>query len=192
MDIINELETREGFAQMLNELFAFSGATNRGVARLLEVNEKTVRNWLEGYSQPDPSTLTKLFRLLGIHMEPWLKARHATPVEESENEKNRREILQYVEEMASPQDLRYLNFLLNGRHGSSTSSVLIEIAANMSCTMRHKYQIASMVNGNYSFDEAQGKLIFAVAPEDLERFRHAIALGKEAAINGENAYTQIW
>lgn len=186
------LETREGFAQMLRELEDHAGVPARQVARMMEVNEKTVRNWLDGYSQPDCSQLFKLFRLLGVPMIPFLRDRGETASAAGEAEQHRQSIEHWLYNVATLDDLRNLDYTLTGKHGSSASSVLVEIACNMSCTMHHRHQVADLVYTNYMYDERHALSIFSVAAAALDRFREAIRLGREAALNGEDSYNQSW
>lgn len=188
---MNTLETREGFAQMMRELADYAKVPIRQVARMMEVNEKTVRNWLDGYSQPDPSQLFKLFRLLKIPMVPFLRDRMDTAADD-EAEQHRQSIINWACNTATAADLRNIDYTLTGAHGSSASSVLVEIACNMACSMHHRHQVADLVYTNYMFDKAHGQNIVDVADGDVERFKEAIRLGRDAALNGEDSYNQVW
>lgn len=189
---MNKLEARDGFAEMLRDLEDYAGIPARQVARMMEVNEKTVRNWLDGYSQPYPSQMFKLFRLLNIPMIPFLRDRGEIAAGMDETERHRQSIINWVLSIETPDDLKNLDYMLSGVHGSASSSVLVEIACNMSCTMHHRHQVADLVYTNYIYDKTHGNNLNEVSEDGVDRFKEAIRLGRDAALNGEDSYNQSW
>lgn len=184
---MGKLNTTEGVAEMLNELMSFRGISVRELAKAAEVSEKTARNWLDALSEPKTSTLVTIFERLGVPMIPFSQS--ASPSKDSEM---RRQLHYYIDNLATEHDIKNLHYVLAGRHGSASSSVLVEAACNMSCSMHHRYQVANSVLDNYLFELHSGTILNTVSDEDLQRFQHAIQLGREAALRGEDSYNQTW
>lgn len=180
----NELETRAGVAKLLNDYLEHTGISIRELARRAEVDEKTARNWLDALSEPKLTTVVKLFNVANLPMLPFLIRREAAQGDK------RQQLEYYVSNMATDADIDNLYYVLAGKHGSSASSVLIECACNMACTMHHRYQVARSVLDNYLYDEHAGENLYSIPQEELERFRSAIELGRQASLSGEGSYSQ--
>lgn len=180
----NELETRVGVANLLNDYLQHTGISVRELARRAEVDEKTARHWLEALSEPKLTTVVKLFNIANLPMLPFLIRREAA------NGDKRQQLEYYISNMATEADIDNLYYVLAGKHGSSASSVLIEAACNMSCTMHHRYQVARMVFDNYLLDLHAGDNLYRIPDDELERFMTAIELGRKAALSGEGSYEQ--
>ena len=183
----HSLESREGFAEMLCELFAYANVTNRQVAKLLEVNEKTIRNWLDGYSEPDPSTLIKLFRLLNVPMIPFIMDR--TIIAESDE---RERILNYINNTASQAELRDMNFNVNCKHGSSVASQLSLVSMLNHMKLEYRLLIAKMVLNLWEIaSSADGLQHTDEAMPDVEKVLTAVKKSHIALKEGMNSYTDI-
>ena len=184
---MGKLNTTEGVAEMLNDLVGYLGISVRDLAKSAEVSEKTARNWLDALSEPKTSQLVTIFEKLNVPMIPFSQERTAT--KESEL---RKQLHYYIDNLATDDDINNLHYVLTGKHGSSASSVLVEAACNMSCTMHHRYQVANSVLDNYLYDLHKGDNLYTVSDGDMARFEDAIKLGREAALRGEDSYNQTW
>lgn len=182
---MSELETKDGFAAMLKDLFAYAKVTNKDVARMMDVSERTVRNWLEGYSEPDPSSLAKLFRLLNVPAIPFLRGR---PQDASDREA----VLDYVRNVASDDELHDMAFNIFVPHGSSLASQVSLVSMLNHMTLRYRLMIAKMVLNLWEIAESEGGLQYTdTAMPDVDKVRSAIIKSHRALEEGRQSYTDI-
>lgn len=173
---------------MLRDLLNYANVSNRKVAVLLGCNERTVRNWLEGISQPDPSTLIKLFRVLDVPMMPFIADRSNI----KSSEKDKQEILYYINNKASAEELETMNFNLNCKHGSSVASQLTLVSMLNHMELRYRLLIAKMVVNLWEIaSESNGLQNTSEAMPNVQKVHDAIVKSHNALQNGRNSYTDI-
>lgn len=181
----NLLETREGFAEMLQDLLAFAHVSNKEVARMMDVHERTVRNWLEGYSQPDPSTLIKLFRLLNVPMLPFIIDRN------SASEDDRQAVIEYVTHVASASELRDMRYNLTVKHGSAVSSQLALVSMLNHMKLVYRLMIAKTAIMLWEIASNSDGLQHTDSLPDVDKVRSAIVKSSLALKDGKDSYTDI-
>lgn len=184
MSNVSRLENREGFAQMLCDLFSYAKVTDKQVAIMLAVSEKTVKRWREGISQPSPSDLIKLFRLLNVPMLPFLIDGQRTQGAEAVHD--------YVDRIATESELKDMTFNLTFRHGSSVSSQLALVSMLNHMTLGFRLMIAKMVLNMWEIaSENNGLQYTEEAMPDVEKVRTAVIKSHLALKEGRRSYTDI-
>lgn len=184
----SSLETREGFAEMLHDLFSFAGVTTRQVARIMSVHERTVKNWLDGYSQPCYSETVTLFRLLNVPMTPFLENRRLFV----DGNTDRDAIIDYVKNTATNEELRDMRFNLTFRHGSSPRSQMALVSMINHMTLKYRLLVAKVVLNLWDIASISGGLQYNDnTMPDVSQVHSAVVKSSQAVKDGKNSYTDI-
>ena len=183
--MVYDLESRDGFASMMQDLFRYADVNNKDVAKLMAVHERTVKNWLDGYSQPSPSDTIKLFRLLNVPMIPFLTGM-------PEQEDDRTAIIHYINNAASSAELRDMRFNLTEKHGSSVACQLALVSALNHMKLRYRLMVAKMVLNLWEIASAENGLQNTEeAMPDIDKVKQACIKSHYALQSGKNSYTDI-
>lgn len=185
---MNSLETSEGISEIVRDLFRYANVSNRQVAKLMHCDEKTVRNWVEGYSEPKPSTMVRLFRVLSVPMLPFILSRSdGTAVSD-----DRAVISDYVENYASDSELRDMRFNLTSKHGSSVPSQQALVSMLNHMTLRYRLLVAKLALNLWEIAESEGSLQYQDdSMPDINKVRQAVIKSHNALKDGKNSYTDI-
>lgn len=184
----NSLETRDGFAEMLQELFRFANVSNKEVAKLMAVHERTVNNWVNGYSEPSPSELIKMFRLLNVPMIPFIRSNNSFV----DADADRKAIIDYVNNYASNEELRDMRFNLTVKHGSSVKCQLALVS--MLNHMKLRYRLLVAKNTLMAWDLAKvedGLQHMENSSPNVDIVLEATVKAHHALKAGKNSYTDI-
>lgn len=182
------LETEEGFAEMLRDLFDYANVTVKDVSRLAGVTERTIKHWLDGESQPSPSTLFRLFRLLNVPMQPFLRDRgSAYNVED-----DRQAILHYINNVASAEELRDMRFNVTVKHGSSVACQLAMVSMLNHMKLRYRLMVAKVVLNLWELARMEGGLQYDDdCIPNVDKVMDATIKTHQALKAGRQSYTDI-
>lgn len=190
----SKLEKRQAFAAMLSKSRYTAGKSQEFMAAELGVSRKTIQNWENGISFPDAFVLGEWFEILGLNPLPYYNSyfnydvfKDLTPSSSDEKISN---ALNVVVNDLSPHFKRQLLFWLHATHGSDPMSVLQLVVAHLHLPMRSRVSTARSVVEDYEICAHQGELVETdhVFP-DLELLHKAIELGRDAALNNHNGYS---
>lgn len=184
---ISELESPDGFARMMQNLYDYAHVTDKQVAKLMSVSERTARRWREGETQPSPSELIKLFRLLHAPIRAFIND------EENYSDQEDRECVDhYLKHYATKSEMRDMRFNLTFKHGSSVSAQLSLVSMLNHMKLGYRLMAAKTVIMLWEIAETSGGLqyIDCYMP-DVKKVRNAIVKTSLALQEGKDSYTDI-
>ena len=170
-----------------------AGLSQREMAHLIEMNERTVQNWEKGDTSPDGDEIMDWFTACGASplaamqemLHPELYRKQATNMTDEELDAAIAGFLanspRIVKEM--------ILFIVLGKHGSYPPAVIAEICANLHTPLQNKVSVCGQVLDNYNCAVATHT---DPVPDDvhppLDLLETAYKAGKEASRRGETAY----
>lgn len=185
---MHDLETKEESAELLQDLFQYANVSYKDVAKLLNVNDRTVKNWLDAYSAPDFPTVRKMFRLLHVPMQPFLHDRGRFL--EAETDKDA--IIYYVNNVASSEELRDMRFNLTFKHGSSVGCQLAMMSMLNHMKLRYRLIAAKVVLNLWDLAKTEGGLQYADdTTPNVDKVLDATVKTHKALREGKQSYTDI-
>lgn len=184
---LSDLESVDGFAQMMTELYDYAHVTDRQVAHLMNVNERTARRWREGDSQPSPSELIRLFRLLHVPIRAFINDDSRFSEQE-----DREAIHHYVDNIATASELRDMRFNLTFRHGSSVSSQLALVSMLNHMKLVYRLMVAKTVLMLWEIASTSGGLQYpSEFMPDTKKVYDAVIKSTLSLQEGKDSYTDI-
>lgn len=171
-----------------------AGLSQREMAHLIGMNERTVQNWEKGQSSPDGDEIMDWFTACGASplsamqemLHPELYRKQATDMTDEELDAA---IASFLDN--SPRIVKeMILFIVLGKHGSYPPAVIAEICANLHTPLQNKVSVCGQVLDNYNCAVATHT---DPVPDEVhppvELLTTAYKAGKEAARHGETSYT---
>lgn len=171
-----------------------AGLSQREMAHLIGMTERTVQNWEKGQSSPDGDEIMDWFTACGASplaamqemLHPELYRKQATNMTDEELDAA---IAGFLD--TSPRIVKeMILFIVLGKHGSYPPAAIAEICANLHTPLQNKVSVCGQVLDNYNCAVATHT---DPVPDDVhppvELLTTAYKAGKEAARRGETSYT---
>lgn len=167
--------------------------SQREMAHMIEKNERTVQNWEKGISSPDSDEIMDWCTACGVSpIAVFMEVLHPDLYKEADNEKSEDTVdqeLQMLVQGLPPLTKRLLLFILKGRHGSSPSAVISEIAANLHCPLNNRVSVCGTIIDQYNYAQTAGLDPCPDAPQPpVEDLKINYKAGRTAAENGALGY----
>lgn len=170
-----------------------AGLSQREMAHLIGMNERTVQNWEKGQSSPDGDKIMDWFTACGASplaamqemLHPELYRKQATNMTDEELDAA---IAGFLD--TSPRIVKeMILFIVLGKHGSYPPAAIAEICANLHTPLQNKVSVCGQVLDNYNCAVATHT---DPVPDDvhppLDLLETSYKAGKEASRRGETAY----
>ena len=170
-----------------------AGLSQREMAHLIGMTERTVQNWEKGQSSPDGDEIMDWFTACGASplaamqemLHPELYRKQATNMTDEELDAA---IAGFLD--TSPRIVKeMILFIVLGKHGSYPPAAIAEICANLHTPLQNKVSVCSQVLDNYNCAVATHT---DPVPDDvhppLDLLETSYKAGKEASRRGETAY----
>lgn len=170
-----------------------AGLSQREMAHLIGMNERTVQNWEKGQSSPDGDKIMDWFTACGASplaamqemLHPELYRKQGTNMTDEELDAA---IAGFLDN--SPRIVKeMILFIVLGKHGSYPPAVIAEICANLHTPLQNKVSVCGQVLDNYNCAVATHT---DPVPDDvhppLDLLEISYKAGKEASRRGETAY----
>lgn len=161
------------------------------MATALGVSRKTIQNWEDGTTAPDVVQLYEWFNALCMPPHPYI-LKILYPDVDSNKFNDDAEMDKAIQVLARDlpmHEKRKLLFILEGRHGSSPTSVIDMMVANLQTPLRDRLNICQCIISNYEIAEDLDILTdkSAVRPS-VEHLKSALASGIKAVQKRMNSY----
>lgn len=170
-----------------------AGLSQREMAHLIGMTERTVQNWEKGDTSPDGDEIMDWFTACGASplaamqemLHPELYRKQATDMTDEELDAA---ISGFLDN--SPRIVKeMILFIVLGKHGSYPPAVIAEICANLHTPLQNKVSVCGQVLDNYNCAVATHT---DPVPDDvhppLDLLETSYKAGKEASRRGETAY----
>lgn len=170
-----------------------AGLSQREMAHLIGMTERTVQNWEKGQSSPDGDEIMDWFTACGASplaamqemLHPELYRKQATDMTDEELDAA---IAGFLDN--SPRIVKeMILFIALGKHGSYPPAAIAEICANLHTPLQNKVSVCGQVLDNYNCAVATHT---DPVPDDvhppLDLLETSYKAGKEASRRGETAY----
>ena len=170
-----------------------AGLSQREMAHLIGMTERTVQNWEKGQSSPDGDEIMDWFTACGASplaamqemLHPELYRKQATNMTDGELDAA---IAGFLD--TSPRIVKeMILFIVLGKHGSYPPAAIAEICANLHTPLQNKVSVCGQVLDNYNCAVATHT---DPVPDDvhppLDLLETSYKAGKEASRRGETAY----
>ena len=170
-----------------------AGLSQREMAHLIGMTERTVQNWEKGQSSPDGDEIMDWFTACGASplaamqemLHPELYRKQATNMTDEELDAA---IAGFLD--TSPRIVKeMILFIVLGKHGSYPPAAFAEICANLHTPLQNKVSVCGQVLDNYNCAVATHT---DPVPDDvhppLDLLETSYKAGKEASRRGETAY----
>jgi len=183
----------QGCAKMLKNLRQKKGLSKRSIADELYIDAKTWSKYEAGESAPTVPEFVRFFDRLGEDvLKDVLEYAYPSIYDRSGSEESIRKATAHYMMTATEDDVRDLDFLIRGGHGSNIHPQLQEFVMIDHLPLEYRVVVAEMVYSLYRLARAKGELIAldGIMPK-IEDFEEAIAKAKKSVRNGEKAYTTI-
>ena len=170
-----------------------AGLSQREMAHLIGMTERTVQNWEKGQSSPYGDEIMDWFTACGASplaamqemLHPELYRKQATNMTDGELDAA---IAGFLD--TSPRIVKeMILFIVLGKHGSYPPAAIAEICANLHTPLQNKVSVCGQVLDNYNCAVATHT---DPVPDDvhppLDLLETSYKAGKEASRRGETAY----
>lgn len=170
-----------------------AGLSQREMAHLIGMNERTVQNWEKGQSSPDSDKIMDWCSSCGVSpiavfMEVLHPDLYAVPDQQKQDDEIAKELCAIMQALP-PITQRLLLFILKGRHGSSPPAVISEIAANLHCPLNNRVSICGTIIDQYTFALIRGLDTCPDEPHPpIDDLKIIYKSGRTAAENGARGY----
>lgn len=184
-------ETLDKMADMLRSSRYASGKSQEYMAKQLGVSKRTIQNWEDGASSPTIAQAYDWFNILCMPPQPFL-LKILYPDVDSNKFDDDAEMDKALLKLARDLPMhtkRKLLFILEGKHGSSPTSIIDLMVANLQTPLRDRLNICQNILINYELSEALGQLtdIKSVHPS-VDNLKNALMRGIEAVRERKNSY----
>lgn len=188
-------ELQEWYRQSIIDLRTSTGKTKEEMAEIFNVSYKTYLRYESGESAPTGPEYLYAFSSLRrdgmrIAMDFLYPDVYRGLSDESQTDEMKKAITHYVNQLATIHEVRGLNYLLFGGHGSAWRAQLDEFLMIDHLPMHARPVVAAVVYELYQLHEKLGTLIGNDAEmPDIQHFVDAYIKGREASHRGEESYT---
>lgn len=182
--------------EMLARSRSRSGLSRKVMSEALDVSESTIKAWENGQGSPTLGGILEWFRTVGeCPFRPMLDffwpdifAKLTVKAKDEEVQKSGEF---YFSNVAGPQEIRKLHYLIFGKHGSEWSGLLDMACAHAHTSLNSRYRVAEIIQVSYDMSEANGLVL---KPPGISANRRlllsAIDAAKEASTSArKNGYT---
>jgi len=170
------------------------GKTREFMGKALNVSDKTIQNWENGFTAPDVISAIDWFKVLGLNPLPYFIS-YLNPnlfdpdkADDADNQVVEDTLNDLVNHL-NIEEKRQLLFLMAGQHGSSFHSQLQMFTAHAHTSMQSRVGVSRTILANYNMEAATDRLVCKkdVGP-DLELLEKAVDAGYQAVLDGRNGY----
>lgn len=179
--------TSESVTAIINELFSFVGLQDDAIpAAKVGVTAKTIGNWRKGLTVPKSHELFNLFDALDVPLEMFLKVRD-NAVHDGQLKAR---IDWWHHNIATNEDMQCIDTIINGKHGSSVSSVLKMMSIYLCLPLSERMRICHNIVESYRFQLDCGNLQRTVKPEFVDDVMESMIQARQAAIKNQDYYSE--
>lgn len=181
-------------AEVLIETRMSKDKSIRCMAKAMRRSPATISNWEEGISVPDLSELLEWFDVLGINPTPYI-LRLCNPNAEKygvfdDDEKNKQNLMYFIQDVCSPEMRRKLAFNLLGYTGSYFEAQIDLMTAHNLCQLDIKVTNAWLIYHNYIMAKNRKELTNNNTLFDESKFHDAILKAEQSAFAFKDGYVQ--
>lgn len=191
---MSNIDKIENLTIVLIESRESKGKSQRWMAKAMGKSPTTISNWEEGISIPDIIEVLTWFEVLGInpcqYMMKFLNPKFVDISNTDDDENNKKNLVEFITNVATPSIRKKLAFNLLGNTGSFFESQLDLITAHNLCTLDVKVNNAWTIFHHYIMAKNRNELLPSDVFPDEEGLNNAIIQGEKAAFNGKNGYVQ--
>lgn len=187
-DYISE---RQKMGILLAQMREEAGMSQEEASSRVNVHRTTLMRWENGTSSPDVIQLIYYIeRVLNKSLRQFMhsfKSRERVLISIDDLDA-RKELCEAVMYEMPILDVKELNYLWHGKHGSDPHAVTQLLTANIESPMQSRVLNATAVVTNYELAMHQGKVPEGAPAVDFESLLSATQAGKTAAIENKTAY----
>ena len=182
------------FAGLMKRLRTEKRLSLRKAADIMNVDYHTFGRYESGESAPTVPDFVRFCADLGIdalpavleYVYPTVYGRNAT----DDINQIREGVAHFFAAIARDHEVREMEYLINGNHGSSLSSQIAMYTMIDHLPMYYRVAVAQLINTLWIIAESRGELLETdKTMPDVELFRKAMHLGTDAVINGREHYS---
>lgn len=191
---MKQIQKIENFTKILIESRESKNKSQRWMAKAMGKSPSTISNWEEGISVPDIIEMLTWFEVLGInpctYMMRFVNPNFNDINQLEDDEINKKNLIEFISNVASPSVRKKLAFNLLGNTGSYFESQLDLMTAHNLCSLDVKVNNAWTIFHHYIMAKNRNELLDIDIKPDEEGLNNAIIKGEQAAFNGKNGYVQ--
>lgn len=139
-----------------------AGLSRAKLASLLDVSERTIKNWETGVSKPDAELFLQMFYTCNQHLINVMRSMDSPELFNDDSvtgEEIRQRLIAMIRTETTDEMNRKLLYNLSADHGSDAQAQLNLCTAYNHLPMDDKYIVCSMIMERYRMREKQGNLI---------------------------------
>lgn len=189
-------EYRLEFARLLKRIRRDNGLSVHRIADIAHVDDHTWARYEVGKSAPNVIDFAYLMSMLGEDALPGILAFIHPDLFGPDARKDisdvRNSVCYFFEHIATDTEVREMDYLINGNHGSCLSAQIAMCTMIDHLPLNYRVAVAELVDALWRLAESRGELIGAdqIMP-DVDLFRHALRFGSEAAYNRQDSYNTL-
>lgn len=191
------MEFEKDISMILIETRTLCDKSQRDMAKLLGRSLGTIQSWEQGLSSPNFNMIVEWFKALNINpLRYFLRMINPEIYGLSENESNeviKNAVCNYVQNVASEEELRKMAYSLFGYTGSSWLAQLELITAYNHLPLDRRINIAQSVLDSFLICQARQEIIECnhIMP-NIDRLESAIKEGRKSVYQGMYGYSNIY
>lgn len=186
-------DIQSAIAQILRELRRSAALTQAEIAETLGIDEKTYARYERGESSPPLVSFVQMLDAFGTPALPVIK-KYLYPDRFGEDSVQvlRRHLAEYMMQYASDKEIKRIDYLVEGQHGSPLEAQIQLFCAFDHLPMDARLIAAKVVFQLWELETARGGIINSADPmPDIELLRSSLIRATEAVIAGRNSYSSI-
>lgn len=193
---MNKTKFRDDVSYLLKASRLHADVSQKELASIMGVSERTIQNWESGYSTPLVEQLFEWFEALKVQPEPYmLRLLHSDEFVKEHDQFTDSDVDKALIVLLSELSIsskRELLYLFYGNHGSSPTSVLDMITAHLHTQLRHRINVSEQIITNYEIADAMNEVIEGnhIRP-NMERLKKATSNARNAILNQKQSYNTI-
>jgi len=179
---------------MLAKARTEAGLSQEYIANIIHVSRHTYRQWELGKDLPNIYQMLQVFSICGKNpLRSSLNAYHPEVYEKLEGRSTDMEVLgaltRYLQDFASPHEIRAIAYFIFGDHGSSWYGLCDMFLAHAQSSLRSRLSNCNGIVANHEADASTGDLVGCdhVQP-DMELVKRCYESAKQSIKNREKAY----
>lgn len=190
---MKKIDRIDNLTQILIKSRESQNRSQRWMAKALSKSPTTISNWEEGISIPNLIDVLEWFDALEVNPITYLmnfidSDLHVTE-QFDDDEKNKSNLIEFINNVATPEMRRKFAFNLLGNTGSFFSAQLDLVTAHNLCTLDVRVNNAWVIFHHYIMAKQRGELLSYNITPDEKALYNAIRNGEQAAFNKKNGYT---
>lgn len=190
---MNKLDKINNLTKILIESRESKNKSQRYMAKAMSKSPTTIANWEDGISVPNIVDVLEWFEALGINPAQYMMKLVDPELDRindySNDEINKKNLIEFISNIATPSIRQKLAFNLLGNTGSFYEAQLELITAHNLCTMDVKVNNAWLIYHHYIMAKNRNELMQSDIKPNEDLLINAITKGEEAAFNGKEGYT---